>query len=73
MCRLCGEKKVKIVDVGMRTSCQEEIEYADSFGIQFFTSDEIMKDSIREVCERVTGPLQGHNAIPLSIGMDILH
>jgi len=73
MRRMSEETKVKrIVEVGTRGVCREEIEYAKSSGIRFFTSQQIMKNGVKEVSETIRSLVEEYAALYVSVDMDFL-
>ncbi len=73
MRRLSEETKVKrVIEVGTRAVCREEIGYAKSYGIRFLTSHQIMKNGIKEASENVRSLLNDYEALYLSIDTDVL-
>jgi len=73
MHRISEETKVKrIVEIGTRAVCREEIEYAKSSGIQFFTSQQIMGNGVEKTSEKIRRLIEDCETIYLSIDMDVL-
>jgi len=62
----------KIVMIGTRAACREEIIYAEEHGIDFISSLEIHRSSIEEISLRINKLLEGPDAVYLSIDMDVL-
>lgn len=67
-----GAEVKRIIEVGTRAVCREEIEYAESSGIRFFTSQQIVRDGAEDVSGKLKGLLEGCDAVYLSVDMDIL-
>ncbi|MCK5627823.1 agmatinase [Candidatus Bathyarchaeota archaeon] len=65
-------KPARIVGVGTRAVCREELSYAKKAGIEFFTSDQIRNEGTEEISRCICQKLKGYEKIYLSIDMDIL-
>jgi len=63
---------VKIVEVGIRAVCREELEYAKDAGIEFFTMKQIQEDGVESTIETVKKTLKGCERTYLTIDMDVL-
>ena len=72
MRRIDEEVKPKIVEVGVRAACREEVRYAENSGIHVFTSMEVLRRGPEDVVERVRGLLEGCDSIYLTVDMDVL-
>jgi len=73
MRRISEHAKVeRIIEVGTRAVCREEIDYAKSSLTQFITSQQIMKSDVREVSEDIRSVLEDSKTVYLSIDMDVL-
>ncbi|MFQ6094580.1 MAG: agmatinase [Candidatus Bathyarchaeia archaeon] len=71
--RLCEEAKVKkVIEVGTRAVCREELEYAKKTGVRFFTSRQVLRYSAEDVSKDVRSFLDGCEAVYLSVDMDVL-
>lgn len=72
--RLINEKvkPAKIVEVGTRAVCEEEITYARKAGIPFFTSQLIRKEETPQITRRLKEELTPYKNLYLSIDMDIV-
>ena len=62
----------KIIEVGTRAVCQEEIEYAEKTGINYITSLEIQREGLEKTKEKLGRLLEGVENIYLSIDLDVL-
>jgi len=62
----------KIVMVGTRAACRDEISYAEERGIDFIPSHEIHHRSIEEISLRINNLLEDQSAVYLSLDLDVL-
>ena len=65
-------KPQKIIEIGTRAVCQEEIEYAEKTGINYITSLEIQREGLEKTKEKLGRLLEGVENIYLSIDLDVL-
>ena len=65
-------KPAKIIEVGTRAVCKEELAYAEKAGIDFFTSQQIRKEGSARIAQRLRKELAPYENIYLSIDMDVL-
>jgi len=65
-------KPKKIVEIGTRAVCKEELDYAKRADINFLTVQEIRNNGVRNATEKVGRLLAGVKQIYLSIDMDVL-
>jgi agmatinase len=65
-------KPVKIIEVGTRAVCKEELAYAEKSGIDFFTSQRIRKEGPEQIAQRLREKLAPYENVYLSIDMDVL-
>ncbi len=65
-------KPQKIIEVGTRAVCQEELEYAEKTGINYITSLEIQREGLEKTKEKLGRLLEGVENIYLSIDLDVL-
>ena len=63
---------MKIVEVGIRAVCREELVYAKDAGIEFFTMKQIQDDGVESTIEAVKKTLRGCERTYLTIDMDVL-
>jgi len=62
----------KIIMIGTRAACREEIAYAEKHGIDFISSREIHQASLEEISLRINNLLEGQNSVYLSLDLDVL-
>jgi agmatinase len=62
----------KIVEVGTRAVCKEELDYAKEAGIDFFTSQLIRKEGAAQIIQRLEEELAPYEQLYLTIDMDVL-
>ena len=73
MRRVFEEMKVqKVIGVGTRAVCKEELGYAEKTGMRFFTSQEVIRRGAQDISGDISNLLDHHEAIYLSIDMDVL-
>ncbi len=65
-------KPAKILEVGTRAVCMEELDYAKEAGIDYITSHQIRKDGTKEMVEKIKDALEGYEKIYVTIDMDVL-
>jgi len=65
-------KPAKIIEVGTRAVCKEELDYAKKAGIEFFTAQQIKKMGTEEIARQLEEKLAKYTNIYLSIDMDVL-
>jgi len=65
-------KPAKIVEVGTRAICKEELAYAKETGIDFFTSQLIRKEGAARIIQRLKEELAQYENLYLTIDMDVL-
>ena len=65
-------KPGKIIEVGTRAVCKEELDYAKKAGIEFFTAQQIRKEGSEQIAKQLEKKLAKHKNIYLSIDMDVL-
>jgi agmatinase len=65
-------KPEKILEIGTRAACKEELDYARESDIQFLTVQQIRKDGIERTAEKIETLLADHEKIYLTIDMDVL-
>jgi agmatinase len=72
--RLINEevKPAKIVEVGTRAVCKEELAYGKKAGIDFFTSQLIRKEGAAQITQKLKKELAPYENVYLSIDMDVL-
>jgi len=65
-------KPAKIVEVGTRAVCKEELAYAKEAGIDFFTTQLIRKEGAARTIHRLKEELAPYENLYLTIDMDVL-
>ena len=65
-------KPAKIIEVGTRAVCREELNYAEKAGVEFFTTHQIRRKGTEHVVDRLKEKLSEYEKIYLSIDMDVL-
>jgi agmatinase len=65
-------KPAKIIEVGTRAVCKEELAYAKKAGIEFFTAQQIRNEGTEEIAKQLKKKLAECKNTYLSIDMDIL-
>lgn len=65
-------KPAKIVEVGTRSACKDEISYAKGAGVDFFTSQQIIKLGSEAVIEQLKEKLAPYENVYLTVDMDVL-
>ncbi len=62
----------KILEIGTRAVCREELEYAKKSGIEFLTASQIREDGIAKTVETMDCALAGCEKIYVTIDLDVL-
>jgi agmatinase len=62
----------KILEIGTRAVCKEELDYAEKMGTQFLTVQQIRRDGVEETAKRIDTLLADCENIYLTIDMDVL-
>lgn len=65
-------KPKKIIEVGTRAVCEEELEYSENTGISYITSLEIHREGLEKTKERIRKLLEDVENVYLSIDLDVL-
>lgn len=65
-------KPQKILEIGTRAVCKEELDFAKNQGIQFLTVQQIMKNGLEKITQKIEASLSDLNRIYLTIDMDVL-
>ncbi len=65
-------KPAKIVEVGTRSVCKEELSYAKKAGVEFFTSQQITKQGSLLVGDQLKEKLLPYENLYLTVDMDVL-
>jgi agmatinase len=73
MRRINEEKRpAKIIEVGTRAVCKEELSYAKKAKIEFVAAQHIRNEGIKQVVKHLKEKLSKYESIYLSIDMDVL-
>jgi len=62
----------KILEIGTRAVCKEELDYAKKSGIQFLTVQQIRRDGVEKTTKKIDAVLADCKKIYLTIDMDVL-
>jgi agmatinase len=65
-------KPKKILEIGTRAACKEELDFAKNQRIQFLTVQQIMEDGLKKAIQKIGNILSNLNKIYLTIDMDVL-
>lgn len=65
-------KPAKIIEVGTRAVCQEELVYAKKAGIESFTSQQIRREGAPQIAKQLKNRLAGVKSIYVTVDMDFL-
>ncbi len=65
-------KPAKIFEVGTRSACKDEIAYAKKTGVEFFTSQQIIKQGSEAVLDLLKQKLASYENVYLTVDMDVL-
>jgi agmatinase len=65
-------KPAKIVEVGTRAVCKEELGYADGSGIDFFTAQQIREEGAAKIVQQLKAELKPYSNVYLTVDMDVL-
>lgn len=65
-------KPAKIVEVGTRAVCKEELAYAEKVGIRFFTTQQIQKEGAAQIIRQLKEELASYESVYLTVDMDVL-
>jgi agmatinase len=65
-------KPAKIIEVGTRAVCKEELAYAKKAGIDFFTSQQIRKEGSAQIAQALREKLAPYENVYVSVDMDVL-
>ncbi len=65
-------KPAKIIEVGTRSVCKEELAYAKKAGVEFFTSQQIIKKGSEQIAEQLKEKLACYDNLYLTVDMDVL-
>lgn len=62
----------KIIEVGTRAACKEELAYAKRKGVEFLTSNQIRSEGAEKITQKIKQKLAPFEKIYLSVDMDVL-
>lgn len=65
-------KPAKIIEVGTRSACKEELAFAKKAKVDFFTSQQIIKQGTEQVIAELKKKLEPYQRIYLTVDMDVL-
>ena len=65
-------KPSKILEIGTRAVCKEELEYAKEAEVDYLTAHQIRKDGVQKTIEAISGILEGYEKVYITIDMDVL-
>ena len=65
-------KPAKIFEVGTRSVCKDELAYAKKAGVEFFTSQQIIKQGSDQIVKQLKEKLAPYENVYLTVDMDIL-
>lgn len=65
-------KPAKIIEVGTRAICSEELAYSKKAGIKFITSHQIRKDGSKKIANEIKNIISSYQTVYLSIDMDVI-
>lgn len=65
-------KPAKIIEVGTRAVCREELDYAEKAGIDFFQAHQIRREGTEHIINQLKEGLSKYEKVYLSIDMDVL-
>ncbi|PVX25573.1 MAG: agmatinase [Candidatus Bathyarchaeum sp.] len=65
-------KPAKILEIGTRAVCTEELDYAKEAGIDYLTAHQIRKDGVKKTVETIKTLLKGYKKVYVTVDMDVL-
>ena len=65
-------KPAKIIEVGTRSACKEELVFAKKANVDFFTSQQIIKQGSEQVIAELKEKLEPYETVYLTVDMDVL-
>ncbi|NIO37968.1 agmatinase [Candidatus Bathyarchaeota archaeon] len=65
-------KPAKIVEVGTRAVCREELDYAKEAGIEFLTTYQVKNEGSEQIAAYMKKMLTDYDSVYLSVDMDVL-
>ncbi|MFH0897916.1 MAG: agmatinase [Candidatus Bathyarchaeota archaeon] len=70
LCENVGSEKV--IEVGPRAVCREELDFAESTGLKYVTSPEVARCGVKNTIKRIRDKLSSFSRIYVTIDMDVL-
>ena len=65
-------KPAKIIEVGTRSACKDELAYAKKAGIEFFPSHQIIREGSDQIIGKLREKLAPYENVYLTVDMDVL-
>jgi agmatinase len=65
-------KPAKILEVGTRAVCREELDYAEKAGIEFITAQQIRREGVEQTLKVLKRKLADVESVYVSVDMDVL-
>ncbi|WNZ30299.1 MAG: agmatinase [Candidatus Bathyarchaeota archaeon] len=65
-------KPAKILEIGTRAVCKEELDYAREANIDYMTALQIRKDGVKKAVEEIKKALKGSKKVYITVDMDVL-
>jgi len=65
-------KPTKIIEIGTRAVCKEELDYAKKAGVNFITVHQIRKDGVEQTSKKIKKLLADVSKIYLTVDLDVL-
>jgi len=65
-------KPAKIFEVGTRSVCKEELAYSKDAGVEFFTTQQIIKKGSEQIVDELKQKLACYDNLYLTVDMDVL-
>ena len=65
-------KPPKILEVGTRAVCKEELDYAKKTEIEYITANQIRKNGVKKTCEKIENTIKPFEKVYVTIDMDVL-
>jgi agmatinase len=65
-------KPAKIIEVGTRSVCRDELKYAKKAGIEFIPTQQIKREGTQKIVEQLKEKLSPYEHVYLSVDMDVL-
>jgi agmatinase len=65
-------KPAKIIEVGTRAVCKDDLAYAKKAGIEFFTSHQIIREGSEQITRELREKLAPYENVYLTVDMDVL-